>query len=237
MTHAHAHALAHGSPALWIGLGLLLVAGLLLADRRRAWHRSVFALALLVAVFGFESAVHSVHHLSDPLAADSCTLLSGSKHVDTASPAVPDAGGPLWTAASAAAHRWRPRSTAQKRSDVRRPRSSRPLCRLATRRRSIPKERVARRLFTAGDRGGHFHGMHAARSLSRRHRRPAHERHRSVGPRDDRPAVLPGDARHRRPVRGGRAVAADRLLHAVPAVGGWPRVSPDGHQRRSSPSA
>jgi hypothetical protein len=103
MTHAHTHALAHGSPALWIGLGLLLVAGLLLADRRRAWHRSVFALALLVAVFGFESAVHSVHHLSDPQAADSCTFLSGSKHADTALPAVPDTGGPLWTAASAAA--------------------------------------------------------------------------------------------------------------------------------------
>jgi hypothetical protein len=102
MTHAHTHALAHGSPALWIGLGLLLVAGLLLADRRRAWHRSVFAFALLVAVFGFESAVHSVHHLSDPQAADSCTFLSGSKHADTASPSVPDTGAPLWTAASAA---------------------------------------------------------------------------------------------------------------------------------------
>ena len=99
MTHAHTHLFAHGSPALWIGLGLLIVAGLLLlADRRRAWHRSVFAFALLVAVFGFESAVHSVHHLSDPTAADSCAFLSGSKHVDTASPALPDAGGPLWTA-------------------------------------------------------------------------------------------------------------------------------------------
>jgi hypothetical protein len=103
MTHAHTHALAHASPALWIGLGLLLAAGLLFADRRRAWHRSVFALALLVAVFGFESAVHSVHHLSDPLAADSCTFLSGSKYADTASPAVADTGGPLWTVASAAA--------------------------------------------------------------------------------------------------------------------------------------
>jgi hypothetical protein len=103
MTHAHTHALELGSPALWIGLGLVLVAGLVLADRRRAWHRSMFALALLVAVFGFESAVHSVHHLSDPLAADSCTFLSGSKHADTASPAVPDTGGPLLTVASAAA--------------------------------------------------------------------------------------------------------------------------------------
>ena len=102
MMHAHSHALEHGSPALWIGLGLLLVAGLLLADRRRAWHRSVFALALLVAVFGFEAAVHSVHHLSDPQAADSCTFLSGSKHADAASPALPDAGGPLWTATPAA---------------------------------------------------------------------------------------------------------------------------------------
>src|SRR6266511_2548547 len=101
MTHAHTHALAHGSPALWIGLGLLIVAGLLLAERRRAWQRSVLALALLVAVFGFESAVHSVHHLSDPQAADSCALLSGAKHVDTASPAVPDVGDPLWTAAPA----------------------------------------------------------------------------------------------------------------------------------------
>ena len=101
MTHAHSHALSHGSLALWIGLGLLLVVGLLLADRRRAWHRSVFGLVLLVAVFGFESAVHSVHHLSDPTAADSCTFLSGSKHVDTASPALPDAGGPVWTATPA----------------------------------------------------------------------------------------------------------------------------------------
>jgi len=101
MTHAHTHALAHGLPALWIGLGLLLVAGLLLADRRRAWQRSVLALALLVAVFGIESAVHSVHHLSDPQAADSCALLSGAKHVDTAPPAVPDEGDPLWTAARA----------------------------------------------------------------------------------------------------------------------------------------
>jgi hypothetical protein len=102
MTHAHTHGLAHGSLALWIGLGLLLVAGLLLADRRRAWHRLVLALALLVAVFAFESAVHSVHHLLDPQAADSCTFLAGSKHTDTASPSVPDAGAPLWTAASAA---------------------------------------------------------------------------------------------------------------------------------------
>lgn len=103
MTHAHTHALAHGSPALWIGLGLLLVAGLLFADRRRAWHRSVFALALLVAVFGFESAVHSVHHLSDPEGADSCTVLSGSKHVDdTTSPVVSAVGAPLWTASAAA---------------------------------------------------------------------------------------------------------------------------------------
>ena len=101
MTHAHLHALALGSPAVWIGLGLLLVVGLLLADRRRAWQRSVSGLALLIAVFGFESAVHSVHHLSDPQGADSCTLLSGSKHLDTASPALPDAGGPLWTATPA----------------------------------------------------------------------------------------------------------------------------------------
>jgi hypothetical protein len=101
MTHAHTHAVAQGSPALWIGLGFLLVVALLLADRRRAWHRSVFALAFLVAVFGFESAIHSVHHLSDPQAAESCPMLSGSKHVDVASPALPDAGGPLWMAASA----------------------------------------------------------------------------------------------------------------------------------------
>src|SRR5262245_62130363 len=95
MMHAHTQDFAHGSPALWIGLALLLVGGLMLSDRRRAGPRSVWVLALLVAVFGFESAVHSAHHLGDPQGADTCTLFSGAKHVEAASSSVPDAGGGL----------------------------------------------------------------------------------------------------------------------------------------------
>src|SRR5262245_4140958 len=97
----HTHDIAPNSPALLIGLALLLIGGLLLADRRRAWHRSVCVLAVLVAVFGLESAVHSAPHLGDPQGAESCPLVSGSKHVEATSASVPNAGVALRATAPA----------------------------------------------------------------------------------------------------------------------------------------
>jgi hypothetical protein len=93
------HALVHGSPALWFALGLVvLVGGCLVVTGRRAWKVSIFSLALLLALFGLESAIHSVHHLSDPEAAASCALFASSQHVPGASSPSPEARVPLWTA-------------------------------------------------------------------------------------------------------------------------------------------
>ena len=56
-------------------------------------RRSVIvSLALLVAFFGVESAVHSVHHLSDPEGAASCALFLMSEDLQGACAATPDAG-------------------------------------------------------------------------------------------------------------------------------------------------
>ncbi len=93
------HSLPHGSPAVWIGLALLVLGGLCLAGATRLGRTAaILALVLLVALFGLESAVHSVHHLSDPQAAGSCAMFSASQHVAGACAETPDAGTPTWTA-------------------------------------------------------------------------------------------------------------------------------------------
>ena len=50
-----------------------------------AWHRPrralVVALALLLCVFAFENALHSVHHGFDPRQQDECTVAVASAHL------------------------------------------------------------------------------------------------------------------------------------------------------------
>ena len=44
------------------------------------------ALSLVLTVFTFETAVHSVHHLADPHSGVDCPLLSGSQNLAWARP-------------------------------------------------------------------------------------------------------------------------------------------------------
>ena len=93
------HALHHDSSAVWISLAFLVLGGACLAGTARRGRRAaILSLALLVALFGLESTIHSVHHLSDPLAAASCAVLSASQHAPGACASTPDAGTPTWTA-------------------------------------------------------------------------------------------------------------------------------------------
>jgi hypothetical protein len=77
----------HESPGL-AGLTvaiLLALAGMVFLTSRRWGRRGAFlALALLLAWFGLESAVHSVHHFWDPQSAASCPLFLASQHAQGA---------------------------------------------------------------------------------------------------------------------------------------------------------
>jgi hypothetical protein len=63
---------------------------------RRGRQTTILALCLLFALFGLESAIHSVHHLSDPQSAASCALYSAFQHAPGAVAAAADAGAPTW---------------------------------------------------------------------------------------------------------------------------------------------
>src|SRR5690242_15639814 len=63
----------------WIVAGVLALGSVALRRRPR---RTVFVgLALLVALFAFEDALHSVHHGFDPKQAQTCTIAAASGHV------------------------------------------------------------------------------------------------------------------------------------------------------------
>jgi len=63
----------------WIVAGALALGGLAL---RRSPRRAVLiGLMLLLAVFAFEDALHSVHHGLDPKQAQTCTIAAASGHV------------------------------------------------------------------------------------------------------------------------------------------------------------
>jgi hypothetical protein len=63
----------------WIAAGALVVAGVAL--RRRPRRILVLCLALLLTLFAFENALHSVHHGLDPKQADACTIAAASAHL------------------------------------------------------------------------------------------------------------------------------------------------------------
>lgn len=63
----------------WIVAGALVLAGVAL--RRRPRRTLVLCLALLLTLFAFENALHSVHHGLDPKQADACTIAAASAHL------------------------------------------------------------------------------------------------------------------------------------------------------------
>ena len=89
----HAHEVAQsfapdGLSHAALPAGLLLLAGLALLGALGWWRRAAprsrggavaVALSLVLTVFAFETAVHSVHHLSDPKSGADCSVLSGSQ--------------------------------------------------------------------------------------------------------------------------------------------------------------
>ena len=58
-----------------------LLAGLAALGARRPRRALGLALILLLAVFAFESGVHSVHHLADPVRGEHCAVATASQHV------------------------------------------------------------------------------------------------------------------------------------------------------------
>jgi len=93
---AEGHALHHASPPIAAALSLLALGALCAGAAIRGRKAAVLPLAFLVAVFGLESAVHSVHHLGDAQAAASCAVSSASHHSPGAFPETSDAASPVW---------------------------------------------------------------------------------------------------------------------------------------------
>lgn len=91
------------------GIGALLVAGIAISlltggsRRRRIRILQISAFSLLLSSTGFEGAIHSVHHLGDPSAAERCLVASSSQHVTVVESKSPDVVGPLLEASEAAA--------------------------------------------------------------------------------------------------------------------------------------
>lgn len=63
----------------WIAAGALVLAGVAL--RRRPRRILVLGLVLLLTLFAFENALHSVHHGLDPKQVDACTIAAASAHL------------------------------------------------------------------------------------------------------------------------------------------------------------
>ncbi len=64
---------------MWVIVGVLLLA--VTAARRSPRRALVLALVLLLTVFAFENALHSVHHGFDAAQYDECTIAAASAHL------------------------------------------------------------------------------------------------------------------------------------------------------------
>jgi hypothetical protein len=68
----------------WVSLTFLLsvLIAVAVVHGMRQWRRVVvFGLVLMLATFTFGTAVHSVHHLSEPQKAAECPVFSASQHI------------------------------------------------------------------------------------------------------------------------------------------------------------
>jgi hypothetical protein len=85
-------AAAPTTSSAWTWILLLILPGLAAARGVRSARGLALVVALVVAVFACETAVHSVHHLKDPRQAERCPVYSASQQVTglTATPATPD---------------------------------------------------------------------------------------------------------------------------------------------------
>jgi hypothetical protein len=102
VTPAHADGSAghaqHESPAVTGYVLAAAVVGTVFAmSCRRRRQAAILALGLLVGWFGLESAIHSVHHFSDPQSAASCSLFQASQHADGTGPGSLTTETPTWT--------------------------------------------------------------------------------------------------------------------------------------------
>ncbi len=79
----------------WVAVALgIIVASLRLGRvRRRPERLAALALVVVLSILSVETAVHSVHHLSDPQSAASCPVFSGAQHVQGAATVHAD----VWT--------------------------------------------------------------------------------------------------------------------------------------------
>lgn len=85
LTPTHGTSAQHpASDARNAGFALAIVIAALLRLGRvigRPGRLAAFALGFVLSAVSVETAVHSVHHMSDPRSAASCPVLSGSQHV------------------------------------------------------------------------------------------------------------------------------------------------------------
>jgi hypothetical protein len=90
-----------------MGLTTLILAGIIVSvlyasRRRRRVRIRILGLSLLLFVAGFESAVHSVHHLGDAAAAERCLVAATGQHAAVVSPDGPLITDPLLRAGDVA---------------------------------------------------------------------------------------------------------------------------------------
>jgi len=87
--HVHHVESAGASPVMLLSVVAVVAAGCLLL---RPSGRRVLALAFvaILTVLAFETALHSVHHLDEPDAGASCTVLTATSQVNAIAAPVPD---------------------------------------------------------------------------------------------------------------------------------------------------
>ena len=99
-SHSANHSLHESPGAIPISLALTAICVLALVGVSRSGRRAaLLSLALLVLLFGFETALHSVHHFFETDGGTSCVLLSASQHDSGTCTPTSEVAGPTWTTA------------------------------------------------------------------------------------------------------------------------------------------